>query len=85
MLPIHGLLIGQLAFGKSSVVALPIIHDGHLTCVSQVIFFKDSKPIAHLIVCCYQQQNRQVQIIYIYEGALTSFYLKLEQMSTRQF
>ena len=45
-----GLLIERLAFGKSSDVALPIIHDGHLTCVSKVIYVNDSKPIAHLIV-----------------------------------
>ena len=45
-----GLLIERLAFRKSSNVALPIVHDGHLAGVSKVIFFNDSKPIAHLIV-----------------------------------
>ena len=45
-----GLLIWRLAFGKSSKVALPIIHDGHLVWVSKVIFFNDSKPCVHLIV-----------------------------------
>ena len=33
-------------------MALPFVHDGHLTCVLKVIFFNDdSKPSAHFQLC----------------------------------